>query len=43
MGGRFAPESVAGFRRNSRPTSAGTGGRLRPEWVAGITGIRNFA
>jgi len=32
---------VAGINRNRWPTSSGTGGRNRPEWVADFAGIRN--
>lgn len=30
---------VAGFPRNYRPLCPGLGGRLRPDWVAGLSGI----
>ena len=34
-------EKVAGFLRNARPLCSGLGGRLRPEWVAGLSGIHS--
>jgi hypothetical protein len=36
MGGRLAPESVAGMNRNRRPACSGTGGRIRPDYAYGL-------
>jgi hypothetical protein len=35
-------KKVAGFLRNARPLCSGLGGLLRPEWVAGLSGIHTF-
>lgn len=35
-------EKVAGFLRNARPLCSGLGGRLRPEWVAALSGIHTL-
>jgi len=35
MGGRFGPESVAGFGRNGWPVYAGISGRIGPEYAPG--------
>ena len=35
-------KKVAGFLRNARPLCSGLGGRLRPDWVADLSGIHTI-
>ena len=41
-GGTEGGRRPTGFIRKARPLFSELGGRLRPEWVAGLNGIHNF-